>query len=123
MRSACTAALPQEDAGVWRQQRRTLARLAAAPVLGVRQHFLRMRPGANPAHMVAAGFEYDATWGFADRNGFRLGVADLVPAWDARRADAAARSGAVNLDGPGPQQIRRCRGARPLDRGCPRAGT
>jgi hypothetical protein len=33
--------------------------------------------------MVAAGFEYDATWGFADRNGFRLGVADLVPAWDA----------------------------------------
>jgi hypothetical protein len=34
---------------------------------------------------VEAGFEYDATWGFADRNGFRLGVADLVPAWDAAR--------------------------------------
>jgi hypothetical protein len=36
--------------------------------------------------MVDAGFEYDATWGFADRNGFRLGVADVVPAWDANSA-------------------------------------
>jgi hypothetical protein len=35
--------------------------------------------------MVETGFEYDASWGFADRNGFRLGVADVVPAWDAER--------------------------------------
>jgi hypothetical protein len=42
--------------------------------------------------MVKAGFEYDATWGFADRNGFRLGVADVVPAWD------AAREAALPLD-------------------------
>jgi hypothetical protein len=67
------------------EQRRTLTRLADTPVLGVRQHFLRMRPGKTQHHMVAAGLEYDATWGFADRNGFRLGVADLVPAWDAKR--------------------------------------
>jgi hypothetical protein len=32
--------------------------------------------------MAAAGFEYDSTFGFADRNGFRLGVADLLPIWD-----------------------------------------
>src|SRR4051794_21433996 len=64
-------------------QRRTLSRLAGSPVLGVRQHFLRMRPGQTQRHMVAAGLEYDATWGFADRSGFRLGVADIVPAWDA----------------------------------------
>jgi hypothetical protein len=38
--------------------------------------------------MVESGFEYDASWGFADRNGFRLGVADVVPAWDADRAVA-----------------------------------
>jgi len=44
-----------------------------------------MRPGVTQRHMVAAGLEYDATWGFADRNGFRLGVADIVPAWDAAR--------------------------------------
>ena len=32
-----------------------------------------------------AGFLYDSTYGFADRNGFRLGVADVVPLWDAER--------------------------------------
>jgi hypothetical protein len=67
------------------EQRRTLSRVADAPVLGVRQHFLRMKPGRTQHHMVAAGFDYDATWGFADRNGFRLGVADVVPSWDARQ--------------------------------------
>jgi hypothetical protein len=67
------------------EERRRLARLADSPVLGVRQHFLRMQPGVTQHHMVQAGLEYDATWGFADRNGFRLGVADVVPAWDAHR--------------------------------------
>jgi peptidoglycan/xylan/chitin deacetylase (PgdA/CDA1 family) len=67
-------------------QRRTLDRLAGRPIVGVRQHFLRMRPGVAQRNMVDAGFEYDATWGFADRNGFRLGVADVVPAWDAHSA-------------------------------------
>jgi hypothetical protein len=66
-------------------QRRTLARLTNTPVTGVRQHFLRMQPGRTQEHMVAAGFDYDATWGFADRNGFRIGVADVVPAWSAGR--------------------------------------
>jgi hypothetical protein len=66
-------------------QRRTLSRLADSPVDGVRQHFLRMHPGRTQRNMVQAGFEYDASWGFADRNGFRLGVADVVPAWDAER--------------------------------------
>jgi hypothetical protein len=67
-------------------QRRSLDRLAERPIVGVRQHFLRMRPGMAQRNMVEAGFEYDATWGFADRNGFRLGVADAVPAWDASRS-------------------------------------
>jgi hypothetical protein len=66
-------------------QRRVLARLVDSPIEGVRQHFLRMRPGRTQRLMVDAGFEYDASWGFADRNGFRLGVADVVPAWDAAR--------------------------------------
>ena len=64
-------------------QRRRLSRLADAPVTGVRQHFLKMRPGQTQRHMVAAGLDYDATWGFADRSGFRLGVADVVSCWDA----------------------------------------
>jgi hypothetical protein len=66
-------------------QRRDLSHLVDAPVSGVRQHFLRMQPGRTQDFMVEAGFDYDATWGFADRNGFRLGVADVVPAWNASR--------------------------------------
>jgi hypothetical protein len=72
-----------DDAERMASQGRTLERLTQRPVSGVRQHFLRMRPGPTQRAMVQAGFEYDATWGFADRNGFRLGVADVVPAWDA----------------------------------------
>jgi hypothetical protein len=42
-----------------------------------------MRPGQTQAHARAAGFSYDATFGFPDRNGFRIGVADILPAWGA----------------------------------------
>lgn len=73
------------DAECLVNQRRWLGRLADRPIAGVRQHFLRMHPGQTQRAMVAAGFDYDATWGFADRNGFRLGVGDIIPAWDAAR--------------------------------------
>jgi hypothetical protein len=36
--------------------------------------------------MRDAGFDYDSTAGFADRNGFRLGVADVVRTWIDPRA-------------------------------------
>jgi hypothetical protein len=72
-----------DSAALMADQRRRLSRLADAPVVGVRQHFLRMRPGRTQQHMVAAGLDYDATWGFADRSGFRLGVADVVSCWEA----------------------------------------
>ena len=74
-----------EDVTSMVAQRRMLSRLADSPVDGIRQHFLRMHPGRTQRLMVEAGFEYDASWGFADRNGFRLGVADVIPAWDAER--------------------------------------
>jgi len=75
-----------EDAGRMASQRRWLTNLSQRTISGARQHFLRMRPGPTQRAMVKAGFDYDATWGFADRNGFRLGVADVVPAWDDARA-------------------------------------
>jgi len=67
---------------VFISQRARLGQLVGRPPAGVRQHFLRMRPGATQRAMTAAEFAYDATYGFPDRNGFRLGVADIVPAWD-----------------------------------------
>ena len=70
-----------DEPGAFADQRRRLAALVEYQPDGVRQHFLRMRPGATQVTMQEAGFRYDATYGFPDRNGFRLGVADVVPAW------------------------------------------
>ena len=71
-----------EEPRLFAEQRARLATLTGSTVEGVRQHYLRMRPGTTPRDMADAGFVYDSTAGFADRNGFRLGVADLLPAWD-----------------------------------------
>ncbi|MDQ6830146.1 MAG: hypothetical protein M3081_14915 [Gemmatimonadota bacterium] len=72
-----------DDPHAFVSQRAHLARIVGAEIPGVRQHFLRMRLGDTQNAMKAAGFDYDATLGFPDRNGFRLGVADVVEGWDA----------------------------------------
>ncbi|HEY2376210.1 MAG TPA: hypothetical protein VGH98_09585 [Gemmatimonadaceae bacterium] len=69
------------DAERFRAQRERLGAIAGAMPNGVRQHYLRMRPGVTHRAMATAGFNHDSTFGFADRNGFRLGVADVVPVW------------------------------------------
>lgn len=73
------------DDAAFERERRRLEALIERPVRGVRQHFLRAEPGVTQRAMRAAGFSYDATLGFNDRGGHRLGVAGVVPAWDARR--------------------------------------
>jgi hypothetical protein len=77
-----------DEGSAFAAQRARLAGLVGREIAGVRQHFLRMRPGATHRAMRDAGFAYDASLGFADRNGFRLGVADVVPVWDAERETA-----------------------------------
>ncbi|MFL5615614.1 MAG: hypothetical protein ACJ796_18250 [Gemmatimonadaceae bacterium] len=69
------------DAERFREQRQRLSAVTGVTPNGVRQHYLRMRPGITQQAMATAGFRHDSTFGFADRNGFRLGVADVVPAW------------------------------------------
>lgn len=71
-------------------QRSQLAGLADASVRGVRQHFLKRTVGATERAMDAAGFAFDSTGGFPDRNGFKLGLADVVPVWDASQDRALA---------------------------------
>lgn len=66
----------------FQDQRTRLTALAPTTGAGVRQHFLRMDPGPTQRGMLRAGFQYDATFGFSDRNEFRLGVADVVPWFD-----------------------------------------
>ena len=111
------------DPGAFATERARLQRASGQAVNGVRQHFLRMRPGATQERMEAAGFSYDATWGFADINGFRLGLAVPAPAWNAassRCPGTGARS--AHLDGPGAEQVSGQRGSRQLDRAGARAG-
>ncbi len=75
--------ITMEQGEAFVSQRSRLGELVGHTPSGVRQHFLRMRPGVTQRAMAAAGFDYDATFGFPDRNGFRLGVADVVPSWNA----------------------------------------
>jgi hypothetical protein len=70
-------------------QRSLVRTITGTQPTGVRQHYLRMRAATTPRGMAAAGFEYDSTYGFADRNGFRLGTADVLPLWDAERQQPA----------------------------------
>ena len=72
-----------EKPELFNEQRRRLAAIAGSPVDGIRQHYVRIRPGVTESRMAASGFSYDSTFGFPDRNGFRLGVADVVPRWNA----------------------------------------
>jgi peptidoglycan/xylan/chitin deacetylase (PgdA/CDA1 family) len=78
------------DSSVMGQERERLARVTGSTVTGIRQHFLRMRPGVTQRAMREAGFSYDSTFGFPDRNGFRLGTAHPVPAWDHAAKQAIA---------------------------------
>lgn len=70
-----------DDHALFPAQRDRLQSLSG-PAYGVRQHYLRMRPDSTPRGMANAGFRYDSTYGYADRNGFRLGTADVIPLWD-----------------------------------------
>jgi len=79
-----TFATSAEPAAFAQERVQLAAATGVSGVPGVRQHFLKMRPGVTQQHMRDAGFVYDATYGFPDRNGFRLGVADVVGGWDAR---------------------------------------
>ncbi|MDB4886623.1 MAG: hypothetical protein JWN79_2061 [Gemmatimonadetes bacterium] len=72
-----------DDPAQFALQRARLAALASTEAAGVRQHYLRLHAATTPAEMARAGFAYDSTAGFPDRNGFRLGVADVVPCWNA----------------------------------------
>lgn len=62
-------------------QRERLESIVGQTVRGIRQHYLRLRPSSTPVGMDAAGFTYDSSIGFSDRNGFRRGAADVLPIW------------------------------------------
>jgi hypothetical protein len=73
-----------DNLGAMREEKERLASLVGRDVMGIRQHYLRMTPGVTHRAMGSSGFIYDATYGFSDRSGFRLGAADILAGWDAR---------------------------------------
>src|SRR5438445_9574267 len=90
--------------GLFQSQRARLERLTGTPhpPQGVRQHFLRLRPGVTHRAMAAAGLAYDSSYGFADRNGFRLGVADVIPVWDEGTGGGGGGGGGAGRRRPAP---------------------
>ena len=77
--------LAARDASLLAEEKRELEALAGRPLGGQRYHFLRVDPHRNLAPLVELGFRYDATLGFADRLGFRAGIAHPFRPWDAAR--------------------------------------
>lgn len=63
------------------EEKRRLESLAGA-VTGQRYHYLRVNPEANLAALAGLGFRYDSSLGFADRPGFRAGIAHPFKPWD-----------------------------------------
>lgn len=63
-------------------ERDALASAASAPLVSVRQHYLRFDPARTPRLHADLGFQIDSTVGFADRTGFRRGTCLPFRAFD-----------------------------------------
>lgn len=72
-----------DDADVLGEEKRRLEALAG-PVSGHRYHYLRVDPLRNLSPLAELGLRYDTTLGFADRPGFRAGIAHPFRPWDHR---------------------------------------
>jgi hypothetical protein len=60
-----------EDLLAMKSSVRSLNGSLGSPVKGIRQHFLKFNNPLTPNIQVQAGFDYDATLGFAEQTGFR----------------------------------------------------
>lgn len=64
------------------QERRALEEVSGLPIDKSRHHFLRWLEPEDGAALATAGIRWDATLGYADVAGFRLGVCRPVPLFD-----------------------------------------
>jgi len=69
-----------------RREKARLERILGAPVVGYRSHYLRFAVPETWALLAAAGFAYDATFGYADCVGFRNGMCHPFRPFDRRAA-------------------------------------
>lgn len=64
-----------DDGAALREEKERLEAAAGREVEGVRGHYLRLGPEGGWPAVAAAGFAYDATFGWASEVGFRAGAA------------------------------------------------
>jgi len=74
-----------DDGGALAQERDALAAAAGRDVAGVRGHYLRLGGEAGWRAVAAAGFAYDASFGYADELGWRAGAALPYRPFEAER--------------------------------------
>jgi len=75
----------ERDAAFLRRQRRIARALVGGPMDLHRAHWLRTREPQDNRLYADAGLRVDATPGFSDREGFRLGTAHPTVPWDDER--------------------------------------
>lgn len=91
------------DGAALREEKELLAAAVGREVAGVRGHYLRLGGDEGWGAVAAAGFAYDATFGFASEVGWRAGVAlpyrpfdgDAEKAYDLVEIPPAAMDGAL----------------------------
>jgi hypothetical protein len=65
-----------------KEERKALEKAAGVPIAKNRHHFLGWREPEDGEMIAAAGIRWDATLGYADMAGFRLGVCRPIPLFD-----------------------------------------
>lgn len=77
-----------KDPGDIRERKRRLERVLNEPIVGYRNHYLRIKVPDTWEYLSEAGFLYDSTMGFADCAGFRNGMCYPYRPFDLRNNQA-----------------------------------
>lgn len=62
-----------DDPDMLKKEKTTLESILSKPIIGVRQHYLRLKIPNTWAYQKKAGFLYDSSYGYTDRVGHREG--------------------------------------------------
>lgn len=63
-----------DDLGLMKRQKEAVEKALGAPILGYRNHYMRIKVPATWHLLEQAGFVYDTTYGYPDQAGYRNGM-------------------------------------------------
>lgn len=70
------------EPGLLARQKGEIERIISAPIVSVRQHYLRYEPEITPHLQASAGFRFDSTHGLNDAFGAPTGTSHPYALWD-----------------------------------------